>query len=78
MGYWDTSALVKLHVGEPDSAQYDALALASPVVNGHGAESAGVAGVGQVREGVADVRDETHRAGDVQRADNGGEAVWLG
>lgn len=34
MSYWDTSALVKLHVQEADSAQFEALALAAPVVSG--------------------------------------------
>ncbi len=32
MSYWDTSALVKLYVVEPDAAVFEALALASPVV----------------------------------------------
>jgi predicted nucleic acid-binding protein len=34
MSYWDTSALVKLYLVEPDSAQFESLALASPVVIG--------------------------------------------
>ena len=34
MSYWDTSALVKLYLAEPDSAQFESLALASPVVIG--------------------------------------------
>ena len=34
MSYWDTSALVKLSLVEPDSAQFEALALVSPVVIG--------------------------------------------
>lgn len=34
MSYWDTSALVKLHLVEPDSAQFESLALAAPVVIG--------------------------------------------
>ncbi len=34
MSYWDTSALVKLFLAEPDSAQFETLALASPVVSG--------------------------------------------
>lgn len=32
MSYWDTSALVKFYVVEPDTAVFEALALASPVV----------------------------------------------
>ncbi|HEY5892132.1 MAG TPA: type II toxin-antitoxin system VapC family toxin [Chthoniobacterales bacterium] len=34
MSYWDTSALVKLYLMEPDSARFEALALVSPVVIG--------------------------------------------
>ena len=34
MSYWDTPALVKLYLVEPDSAQSESLALASPVVIG--------------------------------------------
>ncbi len=34
MSYWDTSALVKLYLVEPDSAQFESLALAAPVVIG--------------------------------------------
>lgn len=34
MSYWDTSPLVKLYLVEPDSAQFESLALASPVVIG--------------------------------------------
>ena len=34
MSYWDTSALVKLYLVEPDSVQFESLALASPVVSG--------------------------------------------
>lgn len=35
MSYWDSSALVKLYLQEPDSAQFRALALrANPVVTG--------------------------------------------
>lgn len=34
MSYWDTSALVKLYLAEPDSARFESLAFASPVVTG--------------------------------------------
>jgi len=34
MSYWDTSALVKLYLPEPDSPQFESLALAAPVVIG--------------------------------------------
>ena len=34
MSYWDSSALVKLYVKEADSAQFEALALAEPLVTG--------------------------------------------
>jgi len=34
MSYWDASALAKLYLAEPDSAQFESLALASPVVSG--------------------------------------------
>jgi len=34
MSYWDTSALAKLYLKEPDSAQFESLALASPVISG--------------------------------------------
>lgn len=34
MSYWDTSALAKIYLAEPDSALFESLALASPVVSG--------------------------------------------
>ena len=34
MSYWDTSALVKLYLAEPDSARFESLSLASQVVTG--------------------------------------------
>lgn len=34
MSYWDTSALVKLYLVEPDSALFESFAVASPIVTG--------------------------------------------
>ena len=34
MSYWDTSALVKLYLPEPDSALFESVSLASPIVFG--------------------------------------------
>ncbi len=31
MAYWDTSTLLKLYLAEPDSARFEALAIASPL-----------------------------------------------
>lgn len=34
MSYWDTSALAKLYLAEPDSARFESMALASEIVIG--------------------------------------------